>query len=299
MVKKILVIYYSQTGQLRQILDRFTEPLEKAGHLVDMVAVQPEKDFPFPWTGKSFFAAMPDCVLGNSCKLSPFELKEASYDLVIIGYQPWFLSPSIPTHAILESTKLKALLKNTPVITITGARNMWISAMEKIKISLRESGARLVGNVALVDKVPNLISVVTISYWMFTGKKDRFLSVFPNPGVSEKDIEQSSTYGQLVEKHLASGDWNSLQNELFEQKAVVIDYNLMFTELKGARLFTIWAGFIAKRKNKTAWLVVFKYYLIIALFIVAPIILSINSLLVKPFIGNRIKKQIQYYSGVN
>lgn len=299
MAKKILVIYYSQTGQLGQILDRFTEPLKAAGHHVDRLAVRPEKDFPFPWTGKSFFATMPDCVLGTACKLRPFELRETSYDLVIIGYQPWFLSPSIPTHAILNSTELKALIKNTPVITVTGARNMWISAMEKIKISLRESGARLVGNVALVDKTPNLISVVTISYWMFTGKKNRFLSVFPNPGVSEKDIEQSITYGQIVEKHLASGDWNSLQNELFEQKAVNVDYNLMFTELKGARLFTIWAGFIAKRKNKTAWLVVFKYYLIIALFIVAPIILTINSLLIKPFIGNRIKKQIQYYSGVN
>lgn len=299
MVKKILVIYYSQTGQLRQILDRFTEPLKKAGHSVDMLAVQPEKDFPFPWTGKRFFAAMPDCVLGNACKLRPFELKETTYDLVIIGYQPWFLSPSIPTHAILQSTELKTLIKNTPVITVTGARNMWISALEKIKMNLRESGARLVGNVALVDKTANLISVVTICYWMFTGKKDRFLNVFPNPGVSEKDIEQSNTYGQIVEKHLSRGDWKYLQNELFEQKAVVIDYDLMFTELKGARLFNVWAGFIAKRKNKTAWLVVFKYYLIIALFIVAPIILTINSLLVKPFMRNRIKKQIQYYSGVN
>lgn len=299
MAKKILVIYYSQTGQLGQILDRFTEPIKKAGHSVEMLAVKPEKDFPFPWTGKSFFAAMPDCVLGTACKLRPFKLNETSYDLVIIGYQPWFLSPSIPTHAILTNSELKALVKNTPVVTVTGARNMWISAMEKIKISLRESGARLVGNVALVDKTSNLISVVTISYWMFTGKKDRFLSVFPNPGVSEKDIGHSSIYGSIVEKHLASGDWHSLQNELFEQKAVIIDYNLMFTELKGARLFTIWAGFIANRKNKTAWLVVFKYYLIIALFIVAPIILTINSLLVKPFIGNRIKKQIHYYSGVN
>lgn len=299
MAKKILVIYYTQTGQLGQILGCFTEPLKKAGHHVEMVAVKPEKEFAFPWTGKSFFAAMPDCVLGNGCKLHPFELKETSYDLVIIGYQPWFLSPSIPTHAMLKSPQLMAVIKNTPVITVTGARNMWISAMEKIKLSLRENGARLVGNVALVDKTHNLISVVTISYWMFTGKKDRFLSVFPNPGVSKKEIEQSATYGQLVEKHLSDSDWNSLQNELFEQKAVTIDYNLMFTELKGARLFTIWAGFIANRKNKTAWLVVFKYYLIIALFIVAPIILTINSLLVKPFIGKRIKKQIQYYSGVN
>ena len=101
MNKKILVIYYSQSGQLGEIIDKFTGPIIAAGNTVDRVCIQPLNAFPFPWTGKSFFAVMPDSVLTIPTELQPFELKHTNYDLVILGYQAWFLSPSIPTNSIL------------------------------------------------------------------------------------------------------------------------------------------------------------------------------------------------------
>ena len=299
MSKKILVIYYSQSGQLGDIIANLTSPLKDAGNSIETVRVQPATAYPFPWKGKSFFAVMPDCVLGVPGELQPFQLKETSYDLVILGYQAWFLSPSIPANSILNHPSVKAILKNTPIITITGARNMWISAMERIKTSLKESGAKLVGNIALVDKHANFISFVTIFYWMFKGKKERYLNMFPKPGVSDADIDNCKVFGRVIEKYLAKGNYDGMQDELVEQKAVVVKYNLMFIESKAKRIFAIWANIIVKRKNKTAWLVAYKYYLIIALFIAAPIILTVDAIFFKPFLSGRIRKQKQYYSGVN
>jgi hypothetical protein len=299
MNKKILVIYYSQSGQLGDILDHFTKPLIDAGNTVERVCVQPMNAYPFPWTGKSFFAVMPDCALEVPTQLQPFQLKENAYDLVVLGYQAWFLSPSIPFNSILQSPSVRAVIKDTPVITITGARNMWISAMERIKKTLKEANARLVGNIALVDKHHNFISFVTIFYWMFKGKKERWLNLFPKPGVADEDITNTAVFGTTVQQHLASGNWEGLQDELVNQKAVVVKYNLMFIESKAKRIFMIWAGFIAKRKKRTGWLVAFKYYLLIALFIAAPIILTVDAIFFKPFLSQRIKRQKQYYSGVN
>jgi len=179
MRKKILVIYYSQSGQLGNIIENFTLPLANAGNSVEKVSVQPVEPYPFPWTGKSFFAQMPDSVLHRPTQLQPFELQETKYDLVILGYQAWFLSPSIPVNSILHHPSVKAVLQNTPVVAITGARNMWISSMEDIKKILKATGARLAGNIVLVDKHANFISFVTILYWMFTGKKDRYLNLSP------------------------------------------------------------------------------------------------------------------------
>ncbi len=299
MSKKILVIYYSQSGQLGDIIQSLTTPLLQAGNSIETVRVVPTTAYPFPWTGKSFFAVMPDCVLSVPGELKSFELKETSYDLIILGYQAWFLSPSIPSNTILNHPSVKAVLKNTPVIAITGARNMWISAMERIKKSLKESNAKLVGNIALVDKHANFISFVTIFYWMFKGKKERYLNIFPKPGVSNEDIDHCKVFGNTIKKHIDKGNYDGLQDELIEQKAVVVKYNLMFIESKAKRLFAIWANIIAKRKNKTAWLVAFKYYLIIALFIAAPVILTIDAIFFKPFLSGRIKRQKQHYSGVN
>ncbi|MFD2146742.1 hypothetical protein [Mucilaginibacter antarcticus] len=39
MSKKVLAIYYSQSGQLGEIIDNFTQPLIDAGHSVEKVRI--------------------------------------------------------------------------------------------------------------------------------------------------------------------------------------------------------------------------------------------------------------------
>jgi hypothetical protein len=43
-------------------------------------------------------------------------------------------------------------------------------------------------------------------------------------------------------------------------------------------------------QKRDAWLVAFKYYLLIALFIAAPIILTVDAIFLKLFLSRRIKK---------
>jgi len=299
MQKKVLAIHFSQTGQLTDIVNHLTKPLADAGHSVEYVIIEPETPFQFPWTGKSFFAVMPDCVTGVPAKIKPFRLNEPHYDLIIIGYQAWFLSPSTCSNAMLSDPALKKAMHNTPVVTITGARNMWIMAMEDIRLKLSDAGGLLKGNIALVDRHPNFVSFITIFYWMFAGKKDRYLNIFPKPGVSDKDINECVEYGRLIEAKLTDGQWDNLQKALLSKGAVVVKYRLMFIERKAKKIFRVWAGIINKKKNKTPWLVAFKYYLIIALFVAAPIILTVDAIFFRPFLGKRIKNQIDHYSAVN
>ena len=157
----------------------------------------------------------------------------------------------------------------------------------------------LVGNIALVDRHHNFVSFVTIFYWMFKAKKERLWNIFPNPGVSEQDILNTKNYGTTAIPYLEKGNWQGFQEELVQQGAVPVKYALMFIESKARKIFKVWAGIISKRKKKDAWLVAFKYYLLIALFIAAPIILTVDAIFFKPFLSRRIKRQKQYYSGVN
>src|ERR1700761_3709635 len=109
MDKKILAIYYTQSGQMGQIIDTFTAPLIKAGATVEKVVIKPVEDFNFPWTGSRFFSVMPSCVLGIPAQLEPITFKEGKYDLIIMAYQPWFLSPSIPSNSLLHTDNFRAL----------------------------------------------------------------------------------------------------------------------------------------------------------------------------------------------
>ena len=299
MSKKVLAIYYSQSGQLGEIIDSLTDPLVASGVSVEKVRVRPAVDYAFPWKGEDFYAVMPDCVLGVPVELAPFTLKESSYDLIIVGYQAWFLYPSIPSNSLLQHPDFTAVLKNTPVLTVTGARNMWLNAFEGVRKMLLGEGAKLVGNIALVDRHPNIVSYVTIFHWLLGGKKSRYLNIFPYPGVSAADIAGTKVFGNLLLPYLNNGHWAGLQESLAEHNAARVKYPLWLLETTAIPTYVKWAHFIARKKKRTAWLAVFKYYILIALFIGAPILLIIDAIFIKPFSSKRIKEKKQYYSALN
>lgn len=299
MNKRILVVYYTQTGQLKSIIDSYLTPVLKAGVTVDMVRVEPETEYAFPWSTERFFKEMPPSVMGEPCALKPFQFPQTGYDLVILGWQPWFLSPSVPATSIAKHPLFKQLVKNTPLVTLAGTRNMWLNAQEKLKPLLKEAGANWVGNIVLMDKNPNFVSGVTILYWMLHGKKDRLWGIFPRPGVSDTDIAGAKIFGQTTLDALQTGEWENLQTKLIEQGAIHVKWNLMFIEKVAGKLFAFWAKLISTKKDRGPWLVLFKYYLLIALFIVAPIVVNINRLLVKPFQAKKIEKRKQYFQQLN
>lgn len=284
---------------MQEIIDAFTSTIATPDVTIEKVQVHPVTNFDFPWTGKRFFSVMPDCVMGNPRPLQPYSLKEDKYDLVILGYQPWFLSPSIPSSTLLQDEKFKALINDTPVVTISAGRNMWLNAFDKIKILLADAGAKHVGNVALVDRHSNPVSFVTIFYWMLKGKKERYLNIFPKPGVSDEDIKKTAVYGEIVNQHLLSGNWEGLQQQLVDKGAVMIKYPLMVIEGKAKHIFKAWAKIIIKRKNQLPWTEAFKYYLFIALFLGAPILLTLDAFLIRPFTGKQIRNKKQHYLLLN
>ncbi len=155
---------------------------------IDFAEIKLVKPFPFPWSSATFFDAMPECVLQIPSDIHPMpELKAKDYDLIIFGYQPWFLSPSNPANSFLKSEWAR-VLKGKPVLTVIGCRNMWLNAQEKVKAELQQLGANHVGNIVLEDSHGNLVSLLTIIRWMFKGQKEAS-GKLPAAGVAERDIK--------------------------------------------------------------------------------------------------------------
>jgi hypothetical protein len=176
---------------------------------------------------------------------------------------------------------------------------MWLNAFERVRGSLEQAGSRLVGSIALVDRHPNPVSFITIFHWMLHGKKDRYLHVFPPPGVAPGDIAHTAEFGEIVLPHLLKNDFSGMQAEMVRRDAVAWKYRFMLVESKARIIFAAWARIIVKKKNRTAWLVAFKYYLLIALFLGAPILIVLDAVFVKPFSSRRIKARKQYFLELN
>lgn len=300
-MKNVLIIYYSQSGQLESIARNIAKPFLNSEDInLTFHEIQLEKPFPFPWNKDSFFDAFPESFLQIPTALKPVpeEILNTKFDLVLFHYQVWYLSPSIPINSFLKSDDAKKILNNTPVITISGSRNMWIMAQEKIKVLLKEANADLVGNVALVDRVGNLISVITIVEWMFSGVKKKYLGIFPLPGVSEKDIQESDRFGEIMLDSFQKNNFTELQPKLVNAGAVKISSYLVTVDKTANKIFTKWSNIISKnQKNRKQLLKVFNVYLFLAIWLISPIVYILH-LITYPLKLKSIKKETQYYQGV-
>lgn len=300
-MKQILVIYYSQSGQLKDIADNLTLPLKVAGNNVDYYEIKMATEFPFPWTNDTFYNVFPETFqqIPRAILPPPSSILTKHYDLIILCYQVWFLSPSIPINSFLKSEYAAQLLKHKPVITISGSRNMWAKAQDKVKALLTANHAKLVGNIALVDRNPNLISVVTIVDWLFSGVKKKAFGFFPLPGVSQRDIINTEKFGKIILPYLEKGKYDQLQSELVKAGAIRLQFFLISMDQKGNKLFRIWSKLIinnpAKRK---LYINLFKIYLLTAIWVISPIVQVIETLLYPILYFIKIKKEKKHYFGV-
>jgi len=302
MKKNILVLYYTQTGQLEDIVKNIARPFEdkKDEYHVTYYNIKMKEDFPFPWPNDVFFNTFPESYLQIPSEILPpsDEVLNTKYDLIIFGYQVWYLTPSIPIISFLKSSYAEQILKDTPVVTISGTRNMWMFSQEKLKVYLKDLKAKLVGNIALVDRHDNYTSVLTVIRWMIGGQKEKS-GILPAAGVSDEEINGSVKYGKIIESHFKNNDFEGLQPDLVKNGAIEIRPFLVRVEKVGNKIFTIWSNLIIKKKEKRPMLIkFFKVYLMAAIWIISPIVLVLH-LLTTPIFWFKRQKEKKYLQGIN
>lgn len=301
-MKKILVVYYTQTGQAKQALDATLKPFtENSNYQTDYLLIRPKKAFPYPWNYTEFFDAFPETVHGIPCELEPIQIDTSvSYDLVVIAYQPWFLSICVPISSFLQTPEAKLLLNNKPVVTIINCRNMWLGAQEKMKQRLLDVKANLVGNITFVDRSSNLTSLVTVLAFVLKGTKENFMGMFPKYGVNDKDLERAPVFGNIIKNSLENNQLQDTQSQLNKEGALDIRGNLLLMEGRGRALFPIYANYISKKgtqgsEQRKVRVRIFGIVLPTLILLASPII-TILSRLIPVIAKKKFDKEIAYYS---
>ncbi len=298
-MKKVLVLFHSQSGQLESYINSSTEPLRASEEVkIDYFKVEPIHKFPYPWSFYSFFDAFPEAIYMNGCEIKPLDIIEDDYDLIIIGYTVWFLAPSIPMTGFLKSAQAKRLMKDKPVITLIACRDMWVMAQEKMKVLINNVEGTLIDNAVLTDQGGSIQAFVTTPRWLFTGKKDPFW-IFPAAGVSEDDISNSRRFGERLVNALQKDEEKAQQPLLKNLGAVSVNGKLVGSEKVGTRSFMVWGKLIQKSGKPGSMprklvITLYAVFLVILILTVVPLNLLIKKL-INPFRKKAIEQSIKYY----
>lgn len=301
-MKKVLVVHYSQSGQLDSVVKEFTRPLVESDDIsVTFENIKPVEDFPFPWPFFKFLDTFPECVYQDAPPIQePTVSGDEDFDLIILAYQVWFLSPALPMTAFLQHPVARSLLNDKPVVTLIACRNMWLLAQEDMKAKLDELNAHLVGNVAMVDEAGSILSLFATPLWVLTGHKGPFLGgLIPRAGVAEKDIRASERFGRRIrDRFRFKGE---VSPDMFRGlSAVQINEGLISSEKTAKRAFRLWGRLLRTLGSHGAWqrkpvLAFYSVFLIMMIVTVVPAGMLIKRLLA-PLTRQRIAQQKAYYS---
>lgn len=303
-MKNVLVVNYSQTGQLAQITAQLVEPLRAAGHRVHLETLVPETAYPWPWPIVDFVDAFPECVQLDAPPLKPLSIAaDTPFDLVILTYQVWYLSPALPMTAFLHSPAGRQLIHGKPVVTLVACRNMWLSAQQTMQRLIGEAGGQLRDHLAFTDQGHPLATFITTPRWVLTGRRDRFLGL-PAAGVAAEEIRQASRFGRALADALADDGEKSGAPMLSGLRAVTVNSRLALSERAGHRAFRVWSKLIRAFGKRGQWrrrpiLLVFALYLITLVLTVVPLSLLLQWLfspLLKPRL-DQLKAELEQPSG--
>lgn len=305
-MRKVLVVGYSQTGQLTRIINSIIQPLLQNDLVqVDFLTIEPQVDFPFPWSFFKFFQIMPESVYmkpialknGQNCDVNNAD--KPSYDLIILSYQVWFLSPSLPISSFLQSKQAKDLFDGTPVMTVVGCRGMWLTAQSKVKLLLSNLNAKLIDNIVLTDDCGAAFSFLATPLWMLTGKKQP-LTWIPKAGVSERDITQAQRFGIALKDRFEQDD-NKLEKPVMTGlQAVKINEKLIVSEKIGHRSFKVWGKLLMllgpQNTLRRYFGLCFYFTFLLALIVTVVPITALIIKLVSPIFSKQLAKQKAYYA---
>lgn len=297
-MKRVLLVHFSQTGQLSRLARQLVLPLAGAED-VDLVeeVLRPRAAYPFPWPIGRFFDAMPESVL-----LMPPEIEapgaRGEFDLVVLAYQVWFLAPAGPMVAFLRSEAGRRTLRGRPVVTVIACRNMWLTAQETVKRLIREAGGELRDNVVFTDGGSTFATFITTPRWLLTGRRDGFWGL-PPAGVAESEIAGAGRFGRALLAALRAGRERGAGPMLAGLGAARVDPRLIFSERAGHRAFAVWSRVIRLGGGPgSAWrmplVALFCLYLVAMIIAVVPASLLLQRLL-RPLLARRLESGRTYF----
>ena len=214
---RVLLLYYSYTGQARRVLDAAGEVFAERGFEVSRAPIEftdPRyaerfSRFPMRQVWREFFGMLPPQTLRATGAIrTPDEVRRRDYDLICIGSPTWWRDVSMPLRSFLKSTEARPLLDGTPFAVFVVCRRYWRENFNAVRKLSTKAGGRFFGEIHFTYPGDQVRSMLSLTSYLGSGEyRDRYLGLrMPPTNVSADQLEESRRFAaKLADRVLDAG----------------------------------------------------------------------------------------------
>jgi menaquinone-dependent protoporphyrinogen IX oxidase len=209
---RVLLLYYSYTGQSLKVLEAAGEVFAERGydvHKAPLEFTDPRyaerfSRFPMRRVWPDMLSVLPAQRRGATGEIrTPDTVRDGDYDLICIGSPTWWQTVSMPMRSFLKSDEAQKLFSGTPFAVFVVCRQYWQENLTAVRELAEQQGGRYVDEVHFTYPGDPLRSMLSLTSYLGSGQyREKYLGVrIPSTNVQPEQLEQTRTFaGALADR---------------------------------------------------------------------------------------------------
>jgi multimeric flavodoxin WrbA len=210
---RVLLLYYSYTGQSLKVLEAAGEVFRERGcevrkaeiEFTDQRYAERFSRFPMRRVWPDMLSVLPAQKRGATGEIrTPDTVRNDDYDLICIGSPTWWQTVSMPMRSFLKSEEARKILAGKPFAVFVVCRQYWQENFMAVRELAEKQGGRYVDGMHFTYPGDTLRSLLSLTSYLGSGEyRDRYLGVrIPSTNVQPEQLEQTRTFAAALADRL-------------------------------------------------------------------------------------------------
>jgi menaquinone-dependent protoporphyrinogen IX oxidase len=210
---RVLLLYYTYTGQSLRVLEAAGEVFRERGCEVQNAAIQFTDQryaerfsrFPMRRVWPDMLSVLPAQKRGATGDIrTPDTVRNGDYDLICIGSPTWWQTVSMPMRSFLKSDEARKLLNDKSFAVFVVCRQYWKENLTAVRELAEQQGGRYVDGIHFTYPGDPLRSMLSLTSYLGSGEyRDRYLGVrIPSTNVQPEQLEQTRKFAAALADRL-------------------------------------------------------------------------------------------------
>jgi menaquinone-dependent protoporphyrinogen IX oxidase len=210
---RVLLLYYTYTGQSARVLEAAGEVFRERGcevqkaeiEFTDRRYAERFSRFPMRHVWLDLVSVLPAQTRHATGEIrTPDEVRNGEYDLICIGSPTWWRTVSMPIRSFLKSDEARKLLAGKPFAAFVVCRRYWRDNFGTVRKLGEKLGGQYVDGIHFEYPGGQIRSLLSLTSYLGSGEyRDRYMGLhIPTTNVQPEQLEQTREFASVLADRL-------------------------------------------------------------------------------------------------